>query len=80
MREESRLLVCPECTLVLRFCVQELRLDTRYAALGVFADKLRESLLGVVPLEEFRDFNRVCRFVQHGSGAAIFNLQPCSAR
>src|ERR1039457_4067706 len=54
MREESCLLVLSKSTLLLRFCIQKLRQDSRYAALRVFSDKLGERLLRVVAFEQFR--------------------------
>src|SRR5271166_721218 len=74
MGQQGCLLVLCQPTLLLRFCVQELRQDAGNAALCVFPDKLGERLPGVVPFEKFRYFNRLRRFVQCGSRCS--DLQP----
>src|ERR1035441_9954016 len=74
MRKKSRLLVRPQSALLLRFCVQELRQDTRDAAFCMFTDEAGKRFFRIVTLKEFGDFNRLSRFVQCRS--LWSNLQP----
>ena len=64
MRKKSSLLVRPQTSLLLRFCVQELRQDTRNAAFCMFTNEAGERFFRIVTPKEFGDFNGFSRFVQ----------------